>query len=150
ELRESLISAVEFARATNLAEIGVSPALVEATIAHGIRQSEGVNFASTVNRSTYRRNQLLLAVLALVLGAGVGAIGATSTMGIWFSRNVLLTNTAWPQSTYLIIVGAEEGQVTVPRGDDWTQAIEVSRESLIEPEVLYIDYRPALGRPTEP
>ncbi len=53
-------------------------------------------------------------------------------LGIWFNRNVLLGDAQWPQSTYLEIVGAENGEVVVARGGSHQQIVLVSEKSRVK------------------
>jgi len=143
QLRQSLISALQFVRHRPAEPARhVSPALVDATIEQGVRSAAAVDFREVLNSSGFARNVAILAVLALAW-AGVGAaVATTQTMRIWFDRNVLLADRAWPQDTQFEIVGASDGRLSIPRGDDHQQA--VLAEGIV-PELVKLDYAPQHG-----
>lgn len=53
-------------------------------------------------------------------------------LGIWFNRNVLLGDAQWPQSTYLEIVGVENGEVVAARGSSYQQVVRVLAKSKVK------------------
>lgn len=149
ELGESVISAAQFARMPSFEHQGVSPAMVDATIRYGIEQANRINFTNVLNGQRFVTNVLLLLVgLALAIGLGVG-VAMGGPLETWFNRNILLGDARWPQRTYLEIEGVKEGIVTLPRGENWTQIVHVSEDSLDIPDNVYIDFFPARGRPSQ-
>ncbi len=142
ELGERLISALQFARMPDTESTGASPSLVRATIEDGIRAAGGVDFADTLDR---RRRKLNAAGLGLAFAIVAAAcIAFPSTMRLWFARNILLLSRSWPQSTHLIIVGAEGGGIVCPRGDDLTVQVRAERSGVI-PSLVMIRFRQAGG-----
>ena len=66
------------------------------------------------------------------LAGGAGALGMVAliwacfpaTMNIWFQRDVLLREVAWPQATYLTVVGFGEKPIRVMRGGTLDLVVE--------------------------
>jgi len=149
QLGQSLISAVQFSRIGDVRSLGVSPVLVRATIDHGVRSATAVDFGGALNRARFRGNLAMLCLLAAgLIGIGVG-VAYTNTMSTWFYRNILLADRPWPRDTYLIVRGVDKGRVVIPRGDDWPLIVDVSEDSRHLPDRVYVDFRPAYGRPSE-
>ncbi len=149
DLGESLISAVQLARLDEKELGGVSRTLVRATIDYGTRAAERVRFDETLNLKRFYINLLLLAVgIAATAGAAV-AVANTEAGYIWFNRNVMLGSATWPQYTYLVVHGEKDGVLTLPRGEDWLQEVEVDPKSERIPPEVYLDFRPSRGRPSQ-
>ena len=144
-LGDSVISAVQFARADHAAHHaqGVSQAMIDATIDQGIVAASRVNFRDVLDRSTFQKNLLFLVLFAVLIGLGAYAVAETAMMRTWFDRNVILGDTQWPQDTYLTIDGVIDDKLTLPRGDDWEQAVKAKG---VVPSVVYLEYRPEGGR----
>ncbi len=128
-LGESLISSIELSRAENLESIGVSEQLASATINKGLDDVKELDFSNIIDKSGYTRN-------LGILGAGIAAlamlgIGITQSdfLSTWFNRNVLLGDAQWPQGTYLEIVGAQDGNISLPRGVNHRQLVNVTEAS---------------------
>jgi len=119
ELDDSLISAVQFARMSELDPGRISPAMVRATIDQGIDRASRVNFAHVLRSDRLVLNSaVLLSMIVLLSLLGV-ASASTDTMRIWLDRNILLGDSNWPQDYYFHVAGADNGQIRIPRGDDW-------------------------------
>ena len=149
QLTDALVSAVQFSRMTDVSSIGASPILVNATIEAGAERARDVEFVDVLDRPTRTRNlgmgfvAFAMIVLAFVLMPG--------TMQLWASRNLMLSDAAWPQDTHLTVVGVnDDGVLVVPRGDDLALRVEADRQGVI-PDVVYVDYRieGRRGRTTE-
>ena len=150
QLRQGLISAVQFSRMQNVESLGISPAMVEATIDHGLRAAEHVAFDRILRSKRFFANvALLIATLLCLAGVAVSAV-YTQPMGIWFNRNVLLGNREWPQNVYLIVEGVQDGRLTIPRGDDWPLVVTVNERSRRIPDTVHVDIRGPGGRRSEP
>jgi hypothetical protein len=146
---EGIISAAQFARISDLERLGVSQSMVEATINYGVEGASRIQFGDVLNRKRYLTNVLLLAAaVLLVVGLGAG-VAMGGPLAIWFNRNLLLGNAHWPQETYLEIVGAKNGVVTLPRGESWTQLVRVTEDSAVVPDTVFVDFYPADGRPSQ-
>lgn len=149
DLGESLISAVQLARLDEKELGGVSRTLVRATIDYGTKAAERVRFDETLNLKRFYINLLLLAVGIAATAGAAAAVANTEAGYIWFNRNVMLGDATWPQYTYLIVHGAKDNVLTVPRGEDWLQEVEVDPKSERIPTEVYLDFRPSRGRPSQ-
>ncbi|MCE9528767.1 MAG: DUF4175 domain-containing protein [Planctomycetales bacterium] len=146
QLSEGLISALQFARMPDVSARGMSPVLVRQTVMYGIQAARSVDFGGVLDAKEFRLNMALLVVAAAVIvGAGIG-MAQNDFLNIWFNRNVLLGERLWPQKTYLDVKRVENGRVKFPRGEDWTQVVEVTPESEVVPDMVYIDFRQSHGR----
>ncbi len=132
ELQESMISAAQLSRETDVEARGYSPALVDATIRRGSEMASQVDFGKAINQSAFVRNLLLLLVAAVGIGAIGYGVANTQFWRTWFNRNILLTDDQWPRDTILSIVGVEEdGILVLPRGEDHELLVVVSEESRV-------------------
>ena len=131
QLKESLLSGAQLARLSNTEELGASPGLTEATIQRGIEQARSIDFGLALNQPRYRNNLIMMGVGVVLLLMLVVGVSQTAFFKTWFNRNILLQDDAWPQGTYLEIMGAEDGQLVLPRGVDHRQLVEVSPDSQI-------------------
>ncbi len=146
QLSEGLISALQFARMPDVAARGMSPMLVRQTVLYGTQAARNVNFGSVLDAKQFQVNVgLVVIALACVVGAGVGMAVKGSFLNTWFNRNVLLGDKLWPQKTYLDVKRVKDGKVKFPRGEDWTQVVEVTPDSEVVPENVYIDFRHSRG-----
>ena len=146
ELGQRLISAVQLARAPRAAAAGCSPALVRATIDAGSRAAAAVDFLDTLDTRRRTRN-LLCGALAAGLFAGVCLL-FPSVMGVWFSRNVLLSDRRWPQKTHLRVLDADDGALVCPRGDDLAVHVEADPAGVV-PSLVTLRYRARGGSGSE-
>ncbi|HTN73967.1 MAG TPA: hypothetical protein VL096_01925, partial [Pirellulaceae bacterium] len=148
ELGQSLISAAQLSRISDVERLGVSPSMIAATIRHGVDAAGKLNFGDVLNLRGWRRNiALLLIGILLTLALGVG-IAQGGTLAIWFNRNLLLGEATWPQKTYLEIQGLKDGIILLPRGENWTQIVKVREDSEVVPDNVYIDFA-GYGRPPQ-
>lgn len=149
ELGQGLISALQLSQLEDVQSRGMSPTLVRETVQHGAAAAENVDFGSVLDSKVFWQNLVLLtlAVIALV-GLGYG-VATNDSLNIWFNRNVLLGDRQWPQKTYLIVQRAENGEVVFPRGEDWTQIVEVDPRSEVVPQTVFLDFRQARGRASQ-
>ena len=130
-LKENLITGVQLSREKDLRAQGVSAALADATISNGLKQAEAIDFGKALNLSEYMKNWVLL-LIGVVLLAGIGfGVTQTNFLRTWFNRNIMLLDDQWPQSTYLEIVGAKDGKLILPRGNDHRQIVVVREDSKI-------------------
>ena len=138
DLGESLLAAVQLARMEDPTAVGYSPAMVRATIDLGRRRAAGIDFTQALDRPRLHRNLLLiLAAAGLLTAAG---IVFPHTMHLWWQRNVLLADVAWPQQTHLTIVGAEGRTLVHPRGDDLAVEVRADPDGVV-PSVVTLDHR---------
>ncbi len=130
-LQESLISSVELSRVEDFESVGVSPQLAAATIEKGIEDAKQIDFGNIVDQVSHRKNLGIL--MAGILGFVMLGIGVASTdfLGTWFKRNILLGSQQWPQGTYLEIDGLKDGKVTLPRGTNHRQLVNITEASTV-------------------
>lgn len=148
DVGESIISAAQFSRISDFDRLGLSRSMVDATISHGIDEAGRIQFSNVLNGRRYVTNVILLGIaILLVVGLGVG-VAMGGPLQTWFNRNLLLGDARWPQQTYLEIVGAKDGVVTLPRGENWTQLVRVTDDSTV-PDSVFIDFFPSRGRPSQ-
>ncbi|MEM9942861.1 MAG: hypothetical protein AAF939_14955, partial [Planctomycetota bacterium] len=146
QLAESLISGYELSGTENLAAQGISPELVQATIDRGLRNAEQVDFGTALDRSRNSQNWIMLLIGLLLSGGLVIGVSQTNFLNTWFQRNILLTEDQWPQSTYLDVVGADDGRLVVPRGNDHRQLVVVTEDSEITDVSITIEVENPGGR----
>ncbi|MCH2178930.1 MAG: hypothetical protein MK106_09005 [Mariniblastus sp.] len=128
-LKESLLTGAQLARQDDLESLGASRALADATIQHSIAKAAEIDFATTLNQTRYRNNLVLLCVGGLLVAFMAITVNQNGFMKTWFHRNILLLEDQWPQATYLEIVGAQNGELVLPRGVDHRQLVQVTDES---------------------
>ena len=129
ELNENLISGAQLAREQDLKSRGVSMELADATIQRSKELARKMDFQGTIDQQKFAKNMALL-IGGLLLSVGlVFGVYQTNFLRTWFNRNILLTDAQWPQATYLQIVGADNGQLVLPRGTDHRLLVQVTKES---------------------
>jgi len=145
DLKESIISSVELSRVEDFESVGVSQQLASASIEKGIEDAKQTDFGNVIDKASHRKNLGILAagVLALAL-LGVGVV-STKFLGTWFNRNILLGAQQWPQGTYLEIVGAKDGKVTLPRGVNHRQLVNITEASTVRDINLNLEIENAGG-----
>ncbi len=138
-LGQSVITGLQLLRDAQANRVSNSPELVSAAIHQGIEQSRSVDFSSVLNRRAGQKNwlRLIAGVLAFVFLV-VGIFG-TVFLQTWFRRNLMLSADLWPRATQLLIVGAEEGEIIVPRGIDHRQLVQILETSRIQNVVVDLE-----------
>ncbi len=151
ELGQSLISAVQFSRLADRGSHGASPAMVEATIEQGVKQSDKVQFGQVMDHSRYLKNMATLFTTMAILGAFAWGVTANETLAAWYQRNVLLQDVSWPHDTYLVVENLTDGKLRIPRGDDWPIVVKNTNEldDLENLPAVYVDFDFENGGRTE-
>jgi len=141
-LGERLISALQFSRQSDFEQRGVSAVMVAATIHNGVRAADDVSFDDVLRRDRFLWNAVLLvASLATLAGVAVGA-RSWGPLQIWFDRNILLRDDVhWPQDTVFRVDGVADGELAIPRGDDWLFVARVDPASKVFPEAAELEIR---------
>lgn len=139
-LSGGLLAAVQFDRSGGG---GASAELVSATIGAGAEAADCVDPALLLDKRAGRQT----AGMALAATAAIVAMFALlqPTMSIWLQRNLLLSDTPWPQDTHLFVVGAENGKLKLPIGGDAT--IRVEARGVI-PAEAFLEHGPVGGGKT--
>jgi hypothetical protein len=143
--RESVITTFQLAQQTDFAARGVSPSLVERTLATGLQNAQQIDFGNVLDLEKNKRNLLVLTaalIASLALAIGVTQVDFLQT---WFRRNLLLTNDQWPQATYLELIGAVDGKIIVPRGADYRQLVEITADSRVANVDVTLEMESASG-----
>jgi hypothetical protein len=150
-LGERLISALQFSRQSDFERRGMSAAMVAATIHSGVRAADDVSFDDVLRRDRFLWNCALLAGSLIALaGIGVG-VRNWQPLQVWFDRNILLRDDVqWPQDTVFVVDGVQDGELTIPRGDDWLFVARVDPASKVFPETAEIEIRTGSRRRSEP
>ncbi len=149
--REAVLSALELGRMDWSKRPEVSPALVQAAIARGAKTGREIPVDSVVREDRLGANFACTVLLGLILlAAAIAAlVRPDGTLGIWAKRNLLLQNANWPQDHEFQILGAEDGIVRIPRGDDWTITALVREGAFALPQSVRIEYDRDGSRRTE-
>ncbi len=114
-LNSTLVSAVQFATGDLGSSESNSPELAQTVVDKAIREAKNIRYNDVLRHAKAR--QSIMTVIA-VLGLAVGTFALEpEMMGLWFERNILLSDTPWPRQTHLT-VDAENGILTAARGDD--------------------------------
>lgn len=150
-LQNRLVSAVEFTEWTHSAGSGrresrlprASDRMMAAVIDQAESAAADLPFGSVLAHDRLGR-RLILIVVTLVTFA-VMALSAQGTMGLWFQRNVLLRQVAWPQANLLRVEGLGNGRLIVPRGEDITITAVVV-EGYEAPRQTFIEFENESGR----
>jgi hypothetical protein len=149
QLGQSVITALQLSQMKDLDSKGMSPLMVRETVRAGAVAAQQVDFSKVLDADRFRVNGALLAAAFIAFALLAYGVTANDSLGIWFNRNLLLGERQWPQKTYLLIQRAENGEVVFPRGEDWTQVVEVDPRSEIVPETVFLDFRKARGRSSQ-
>ena len=141
-LGQSLISAVEFERDLDRSALrGQSQALMQRVVADATQGIGSLQLDRAFDRGRMRRNLRRLA--GVVLAASALSVAFPSTVGLWFQRNLLLSDVEWPRATHLAFEGLPaDGVLRVAERDDVTLRVRAEGEI---PEQIELDVRFASG-----
>lgn len=115
QLRSVLVSAVQFSTGPAPRPESNSPELIDVVVQRACRDTADLSF-STVLR--HGRARWSLVTILLVMASAVSAFAlAPATMGMWFDRNVMLSDAQWPKRTRMV-VDLPGGELLGARGDD--------------------------------
>jgi hypothetical protein len=140
ELKQSLITALQFARVDDPSAQGVSGQMLEAAIEQGNVAAANVPFGDVIDSKAFKRNTAVVSLMVVVIGFGVYGVFATDLLGAWFDRNFAFGDERYPRQTHFVL--DEDKQWIVPRGDDWQPIIKVTG---VIPDSVYIDFEPLEG-----
>lgn len=115
-LQSRLASAAQFAAGSGGSAEYNSPQLVGKLIEEAIDRSAGLPMHQTLNHRSARKNALVILFVGAVFTGSV--VLTPEAFGIWFYRNIALADVDWPKQTRLEVLGAEDGVIRAPRGDD--------------------------------
>lgn len=143
-LAQRLISGLQLARADDPLARGMSPVLVQRAVAEAARLADELPWDSLLDQRRFRQAAALLSASGLLIAAlGVGSALAPP-LNTWFRRNLLISRHTWPTDTILVMYRLNEnGAVVFPRGQHWTQVVNVGDNSRIIPDAVSLDVREA-------
>ncbi len=101
ELRSLLISAVRFHDGQVGRGDANSPELMRVVIDRASRAVRMVQVNDVLDRTASRRSAGICVLVGLISWVALAAL--PGTVGTWFERCILLTDTAWPQRTRLVL-----------------------------------------------
>lgn len=146
QLGDRLISALQFDRAGE-APPGTSPAMIEYMTRQANEMTGTLSFGEIVERRLMKRIMMISLAAVLTLGAFTAWTWKYNTMALWFQRNVLLADVAWPQKTYLQVQG---DNFSVLRGDDLSVTV-TAKEGTETPSyvIFHVNYFKSVGKTEE-
>jgi len=140
QLASGLISAVRFASG----EVGDvrtnAPALMARVVNRIGAATERINFGAVLSDRRAKRSGAVIAGVVLI--CLIGSITIPGVLGIWFTRNVLLRDVAWPRRTHLV-VDLPDGEIVAARGDD--VIIEATAQG-VQPRSVELFFETASGK----
>ncbi len=120
-----------------------SAVMVERAVVVADDSLRDVNFEANLDDRRHKINFgsiiaiLCVALLLILLNLG--------TFGLWARRWFGGSNEPWPQKTYLMVVGIQDGKVIVPRGEPYTLRLTTTPESRVIPEAISLTLREGKG-----
>ncbi len=142
-LRSLLVSSVQFATGESGPAESNSPELMRLVVEQASRQTADVPFVSVLD---HRRVRTALAAIIVVMAASVGALAVMpEVIGMWFDRNVLLSDAEWPKRTRLV-VHLDNGVLAGARGDDLEVRATAEREVPRHVEIVFVKESGKEGR----
>lgn len=148
-LGESLISAMQLARATGPEIQYASPAMVAATVQQGVSASKEIRFEKILDQRRFFSNSILLAISASALIGAFALVLTNPLMRIWFQRNVLLQEQSWPNQVLFEFAGLRDGELQVPHGSSWPFVVRMIDDTTSMPLTMEVDVRQVGGARTE-
>lgn len=144
ELEQVLISSLQFDGELGVETRSVESQEMKAAVVSSVRDRlQSIPFARAIDGGRVRKFALgIFTMFVFFIGwAGIDARIGSESLGIWASRNVLLTNVDWPRYTVLSFVDGSD-EVRLPQGDALTVRVEVDGPM---PDQMFMDYRFADG-----
>lgn len=151
-LGDGLVTAYELAHHEGrLQATEVSLPLVQQAVRLGMAALESVSLDSLLNAARMRTNWLRLLVgLAAVMALQVAIFVKPQPMAtIWFERNVLLREVAWPQDVYLHLEGSKDGRIKAYRGEEWQAVVTAEAKPGKMPSSVTLEFRGGAARPAQ-
>ena len=132
-LDESLITTIELSATSETDDKDFSPVFFEQTVRQAAKSLKNVNVRKFLKYGRlYAR--IAAAFFAVTLFAGF-CYAFPATMEIWFSRNILLSDTEWPRRSRLVLDGfSPEKRVRVAQGDSFTVTVRAEMQMPLVPD----------------
>lgn len=112
-----------------------SPAFVASAMRTHAEALENVDLTSFINQRRNRLNRI--AIAAMAIAPVIWWAADRDTAALWFDRWFLASDQAWPQDTYLEVVGLSGGEMVVPRGERHMLRV-AAREGSEVPDTVHI------------
>lgn len=133
-LNDQLISAIQLDRDLRAGTAVESPELIRKLVDETARKLERYDFRRAVDLRPARK-PLLLALLAVAAASGVAAYRA-DLADIWFRRQILIQDTAWPRRHHLILMVLDEAKYDPAISEDGrTVTLHVSERTPLQVRV---------------
>lgn len=133
ELQNGLITAVQLARMADAESHLFSPTMQREAVRRGSEAAADLDFGDVLDQKG-RRQALLLVSTAIAILL-ITSLAFPHTMQLWFQRNILLKNVAWPRETTLRILNAQNGVIRIPEAADLILRVEADIHGVIPAEV---------------
>ena len=145
-LDDRLISTLQFA-AHGQTRLGASEVLIKKVADQACELMENLEASGPVeSKRTWKRMSIPAAALVILV---LYSVCYSQVMGLWFQRNVLFADIAWPQETYLSIEGGREvdGKLLfrVVRGRSLNITVKAHTGHVVPKEVTFHMDFPGLG-----
>lgn len=137
-LREQLLAAWQLGRTESAT---ASPQLVDAAMSAGLQAASATDFLAVVDHRRLHRNFAIVAGSVVIIAATVATGFSHELVGIWFSRNLFLSDREWPQDVHFVVLGEDAGVIRVPHGEEWPLDIALTADSARFPDVARIEFR---------
>ncbi len=115
QLHSLIISAVQFAGGEVGEPQSNSRELMREVVEQAGRRADEVDFEHVLNHRPARQG--MVTIIAVIAVAVTSFLTQPAVMGMWFDRNVLLSDREWPKRTHLR-VHLKDGYLRGARGDD--------------------------------
>ncbi|HEY1603254.1 MAG TPA: hypothetical protein VGG64_26860 [Pirellulales bacterium] len=134
---DSLLTSVDLTQSDrDLGEFGRE--MLSHTLEQAAHRAHGVRLDDIFRRTPLVRSVVAAAVLVATLAVGALAVPATMRFGV--DRLTGATDDPWPRTSRLVIVGFENGEKVVAKGDDVDVLVRADLSMPHVPEIVQIRY----------
>lgn len=123
-------------------EAAPSEAMVSAAVTRCYDALDAINFDEHIN--VERRRRARMSIVALLILPLVLTIISPASAALWFRRYFLGSHQPWPQKTYLMVQGVEDGRLVVPRAEPFSLRV-TTRAGSVDPQSVDLRYREGKG-----
>ena len=129
-LKDRLISALNFEKQTDFASAGMSESMVMKMAQQANELAQQIRFNDVIERKHARK--LLLGAVGALLAISALTAALPSQMQMWFDRNVLLAEEDWPQQIYLNIfyLDKDDNVIAITRCNETGEYLEKIKRSI--------------------
>jgi len=144
-LSSSLISAVRFCAGDVGRSDTNSMALMDTVVREAGRRTAGLDFRAVLDAK--RAKRALIVIAAVLVASAAATYAMPDQTGLWFARNVLLKDVAWPRQTHLVVDMEKSGLIGAI-GDDILIEATAQGVQPREVEFYYVTAQGKRGRET--